>query len=268
MAKTIENKLGENFLSNSLDYARKKAMPYAMTCLMLFNTAMPAYSAVQAQKAKATTPIQQTVKPNYNKTAQKVSYNAKPAEKKKKKSFLGTVVDTLNPFHTYESCGKTTNLLIKGGKILIYAGGIYALQKKDPQPDPTPEPIDKTKDTNGDGVPDYWCIQHGLDIYTDRRLIDTDLDGAYDYYEYNQKTNPIDKNSYPQDDSHALRAMSYNSKVCNAIENKSQLETSLSVNPKDIRNSSINFLVPAGKNTMIYGNLSKENVNVKVAYKF
>jgi len=259
MAKTIDNKLGENAFVETFNYARKKVMTYAMAGLMLFNSSATVYSAVQAQKAqtKATTQVQ-TVKPTHKQT-QKINYNVKSAEKKIKKSIL-----------------KSPYFLV--GTVLIAGAAYYNQQEEDRKKreqeqnnqvtPPVNPPIDYTKDTNNDGVPDYWCSQYSLDVNTDRRTIDTDNDGAKDNYEFDQRTNPIDNTSYPQDDSHALRVISCNSKAYKAIENKSQLETSLAVNPKNPLNSSVNFMMPAGKNTMIYGNLSKENINVKVVYRY
>jgi alpha-tubulin suppressor-like RCC1 family protein len=68
----------------------------------------------------------------------------------------------------------------------ISAGGFHSLGL-----------ISTDADTNGNGIPDWWEIQNGLDpiaaIDTD---VDSDVDGYSDQEEYLTNTDPWDRNSY------------------------------------------------------------------------
>ncbi|HMP90604.1 MAG TPA: hypothetical protein PJ991_10405 [Kiritimatiellia bacterium] len=57
--------------------------------------------------------------------------------------------------------------------------------------------IPSTLDTNGDGIPDWWAIQHGLDPYgSDGSTTDSDGDGFTDLEEYLAGTDPVDADSF------------------------------------------------------------------------
>ena len=47
------------------------------------------------------------------------------------------------------------------------------------------------KDSNGDGLPDFWIQNFGLPLTTDLSNVDTDADGLTNLQEYNLGTNPI-----------------------------------------------------------------------------
>jgi hypothetical protein len=57
---------------------------------------------------------------------------------------------------------------------------------------PRPEP-----DADGDGIPDKWEIEHGLDPLTSNAGQDSDSDGYTDYEEYMAGSDPLDAGSRP-----------------------------------------------------------------------
>ena len=253
MTKNLENKLGrESIIKASFNYSKKKILPYALTGLVLFSSAIaPVYA--ETKKVK-----EETAKQYIN----------------KKPSFW----NHLNPFYSYKSLGKTTNFLISTTKILSYAlvgNEIYNLtkEKDNPNPPPTPDPTpvdpiasDPTGDYDKDEMPNKYELDHGLNPKIDDANEDKDGDGYKNIIEYREGSDPDNASSIPQGDSHYLRVLSINN-VSKAIYSKSPLETSLSINPA---NSYVGFVLPCGKNVIISGKkaIANREWDIKASIKF
>ena len=61
-----------------------------------------------------------------------------------------------------------------------------------------PPPVSNIQDSDGDGIPDFWELQYGLDPYMYDSQDDTDMDGWSNFSEYMAGTSPINTGSLPQ----------------------------------------------------------------------
>jgi len=239
MTKNLENKLErESIIKTSFNYARKKILPYALTGALLFSSIAPAYSANKANTVKTTAKASSSILKSW-----------------KFWTAVGTVV---------------------AGGIYIYTQQEEEKRKKQEQdnrvtPAPTPTPSvddqiknDPTGDYDFDGMPNGWELAYGLNPKIDDANEDKDGDGYKNIIEYREGSNPNDKNSIPQGDSHDLSVLSM--PVIKAIYNKSPLETTLNLNPY---NPSVHIVLPLSDKVILTGNKSifgpdyQINVNLK-----